>query len=247
VFHRQPPPGVLGLPVHQQAAGMLFGISCGVCQGSRRWVDIMSGWPAWRPAKGVHATPKGGRVRRRLGIWVVLAVLAAGCTTPDANHQPAVNDQTDVWFAQHMVPHLLQDTAIAYLTRDRLADPALARLADRIHRRGQAHAAQLLEWLAERGLAPHGHSHQRGDTLRRSDLERLSRLDGAALDLAFVKVMTARDRAGGKLAATETRGGSVPAIRQLAHHLLVEQQAQIDTLQNWRPGWFMTPSHTRPS
>ena len=117
-------------------------------------------------------------MRRRLGSWVVLAVLAAGCATPDANHQPAVNDQTDVGFAQHMVPHLLQDTSIAYLTRDRLADPALARLASRIHRRGQADAAKLLEWLAERGLAPHGHSHQRGDTLRRSDLERLSRLRG---------------------------------------------------------------------
>jgi len=109
-------------------------------------------------------------VRRRLGSWLVLAVLAAGCATPDPHHQPAVNDQTDVGFAQHMVPHLLQDTSIAYLTRDRLADPALARLASRIHRRGQTHAAQLLEWLAERGLAPHGHSHQRGDTLRRSDL-----------------------------------------------------------------------------
>jgi hypothetical protein len=32
-----------------------------------------------------------------------------------------------MWFAQHMVPHLLQDTSIAYLTRDRLTDPALAR------------------------------------------------------------------------------------------------------------------------
>jgi uncharacterized protein (DUF305 family) len=66
-------------------------------------------------------------VRRRLGSWLVLAVLAAGCATPDPHHQQAVNDQTDVGFAQHMVPHLLQDTSIAYLTRDRLADPALAR------------------------------------------------------------------------------------------------------------------------
>jgi uncharacterized protein (DUF305 family) len=124
----------------------------------------------------------------RLGSWAVLAVLAAGCATTNASRQPTVNDQTDVWFAQHMVPHLLQDTSIASLTRARPTDPALVRLADRTHQRDQTHAAQLLEWLAERGLAPHGHSHQRDDTLRRSDLERLSRLDGAALDLAFVKV-----------------------------------------------------------
>jgi uncharacterized protein (DUF305 family) len=148
--------------------------------------------------------------------------LAAGCATPDASHQPTVNDPTDVFFAQHMVPHLLQDTSIAYLTRARLMDPALVRVANRIH---------------QRGLSPHGHSHQRGDRLRRSDLERLSQLDGAALDLAFVKVMTARDRAGTKLAATEAREGSVPAIRQLAQQLLAEEQARTATLQTWRRAW----------
>jgi uncharacterized protein (DUF305 family) len=112
-------------------------------------------------------------VGRRVGSWLILAVLTAGCATRHASHQPTVNDQTDVWFAQHMVPHLLQDTSIADLTRARLTEPALVRFANRIHRRGQAQVTQLLEWLAERGLAPHGHSHQRGDTLRRSDLERL--------------------------------------------------------------------------
>jgi uncharacterized protein (DUF305 family) len=76
-------------------------------------------------------------VRRRLGSLLLIAVVAAGCATPTANRQPTVNDQTDVWFAQHMVPHLLQDTSIAYLSRDELTDPDLARLADRIHRRSQ--------------------------------------------------------------------------------------------------------------
>jgi uncharacterized protein (DUF305 family) len=164
---------------------------------------------------------------------VVIAVVAAGCATPTAN-QPMVNEQIDLWFMQHMVPHLLQDASIASLTGVRLTDPELARLADRIHRRSQAQAAKLLEWLAERGLAPHGHSHQQGDTLERSDLERLSRLHGAALDLAFVKVMTARHRAGGKLAAIEARDGRVPDIRQLAQQLLAEQQAQLGKLQIWQ-------------
>jgi uncharacterized protein (DUF305 family) len=186
-------------------------------------------------------------VRRRLGGWLILAVLAAGCATPRASHQPAVNDQTDVWFAQHMVPHLLQDTSIAYLTRGRLTDPKLVRVANRIHRRGQAEATQLLEWLAERGLSPHGHSHQPGDRLRRSDLERLSRLDGAALDPAFVKVMTARDRAGTKLATSEAREGSVPTVRQLAHQLLAEQQARTATLQSWQHAWAKSHANRPPA
>jgi uncharacterized protein (DUF305 family) len=165
---------------------------------------------------------------------VVIAFLAAGCAAPAATHQPTVRDQTDVWFAQHMVPHLLQDTSIAYLSRDRLTHPELARLADRLQGRDQAHAAQLVDWLAWRGLAPHGHSHQRGDTLRRSDLERLSRLKGTALDQAFIKVMAARDRAGRRLATTETRDGNVPEIRQLAEQLLAEQQAEVRNQQTWR-------------
>jgi uncharacterized protein (DUF305 family) len=60
---------------------------------------------------------------------------------------------------------------------------------------------------------------------------------GAALDLAFVKVITARDRVGGRLAATEVREGSLPAIRQLAQQLLAEQQARTATLQTWRQAW----------
>jgi uncharacterized protein (DUF305 family) len=184
-------------------------------------------------------------VGRRLASWLILAVLAAGCATPNPSHQPTVNDPTDVWFAQHMVPHLLQDTSIAYLTHTRLTDPTLVRLANRLDRHGAAQATQLLEWLAQRGLAPHGHSHQRGDRLRRSDLERLSHLRGASLDQAFVKVMTARDRAGGELAATEAQGGSVPAIRQLAQQLLAEQQTRTATLQAWRRTWSK-PHSSRP-
>jgi uncharacterized protein (DUF305 family) len=179
-------------------------------------------------------------VRRRLGCWIVIAVLAAGCATPDAN-QPTANDQTDVWFMQHMVPHLLQDTSIAYLTRDRLANPELVRLADRIHQRGQLHLAELQRWLAERGLAPHGHSHQRGDTPPRSDLERLSRLSGAALDLAFLKVMTSRHRAGIRLAVAELRAGTVPESRELARQLLAELQAQVQQMTAWTRAWSYSP------
>ena len=183
-------------------------------------------------------------MRRRFAGWVVLAALVAGCATTDAS-QPPVDDRTDVWFMQHMVPHLLQDTSIVYLTRDRLADGELARLADRSYRRDQAHLAELQGWLAERGLAPHGHSHQPGGTLQRSDLERLSRLDGAALNLAFVEVMTARHRAGGRLAATEARDGSLPQARELARRLLAEKRAQIGKLQAWRRASSRDPGSHR--
>jgi hypothetical protein len=93
-------------------------------------------------------------VRRRLGFWAVIAFLEAGCAAHTATRQPAVGDQTDVWVAQHIVPHLLQGTSITDLSRDRLTHPELAQLPAHLQQRDQAHAAQLIDWLAERGLAP---------------------------------------------------------------------------------------------
>jgi Domain of unknown function (DUF305) len=47
--------------------------------------------------------------------------------------------------------------------------------------------------------------------------------------------MTARHRAGGKLAATEAHEGSVPELRQLARQLLADQQDQIAKMTRWTP------------
>ena len=159
-------------------------------------------------------------------------MLAAGCATPDAN-QPTANDLTDVWFMQHMVPHLLQTTSIVALAQDRITRPELAQLADSIDRQGQAHLQQLQDWLNERGLAPYD-PQQDPNSRKASDLERLARIRGARFDLEFLTVMTARHRAGSKLAATEVREGSVPEVRELAQQLLAEQQDQIGKMQAWR-------------
>jgi hypothetical protein len=70
-------------------------------------------------------------VRRRLGWWLLVAVLATGCTTSDANPRQG-SDPTDVWFVQHMVPHLLQSSATVQLSQDRITHPELTRLAGTI-------------------------------------------------------------------------------------------------------------------
>jgi uncharacterized protein (DUF305 family) len=175
-------------------------------------------------------------VRRRLGCWVIVAVVAAGCATPAAN-KPTAADQTDVWFMQHMVPHLRQTTSIVELARDRITRPELARLADTIGQQGQTHLQQLQGWLDRRGLAPHGHSHQGIDNRRRNDLERLSRVPGTTFDLAFLKMMTARQRTGSKLAATEARDGSLSEVRQLARQMMAERRAQVRQMDAWKKLW----------
>jgi uncharacterized protein (DUF305 family) len=182
-------------------------------------------------------------VRGRLAPWVAVAVLAAGCAAakPYPSAPPSTAGQTDVWFMQHMVPHLWQATSIAYLTRDHITHPALARLADTINQHGQANIQQLQAWLSRQGLAPHGHSHQRVDTRQETDLERLARLHGAAFDLAFLKVMTARHRAGINLAMAEASHGALPEVRQLARQMLAEQQAQVRQMGRWEASWSKRP------
>jgi uncharacterized protein (DUF305 family) len=177
---------------------------------------------------------------RRAQWAIAVTLLVAGCAplNPDASTPAsAAADQTDVWFMQHMVPHLRQTTSIVFLTRDRITRPALVRRADAINQRGQADIQQLQEWLSQRGLAPHGHSHQRVDNRKQTDLERLSRLRGTAFDLAFLQVITARDRAGIRMTRIEIADGALPEVRQMARQMLVEQQARVRQLDAWAKAW----------
>jgi uncharacterized protein (DUF305 family) len=122
-------------------------------------------------------------VRHRLGWWLLVAVLAAGCTTSDADQRPG-SDHTDIWFAQHMVPHLLQTSAILDLAGDQLTGPKLARLAGTINRQSQADLQQLQGWLEGRGLAAYD-PQQDPNYRKATDLSRLSRTHGAGFDRAF--------------------------------------------------------------
>jgi uncharacterized protein (DUF305 family) len=184
-------------------------------------------------------------VRVRLGCWLMVAVLAAGCAS-SGSKGPAVTDKADVWFMQHMVPHLLQTTSIVELAGDRITRPKLARLADTINRQGLTHLQQLQQWLDVRGLAPYD-PQQQPTSRKPTDLARLSRVQGSKFDLAFLKLMTARHRAGSKLAVAELREGSLPEVRELARQLLAEQRAQIGTMTAWRRAWSMAEAGHRPA
>jgi uncharacterized protein (DUF305 family) len=128
------------------------------------------------PGGLVARRPEGGWVRRRLGWWLLVTVLVAGCSTSDAVQRPG-GDHTDVWFAQHMVPHLLQTSAILDLAGDQLTRPKLARLAGTINRQSRADLQQLQGWLEGRGLAAYA-PQQDANRRKGTDLSRLSRAQG---------------------------------------------------------------------
>jgi uncharacterized protein (DUF305 family) len=182
-------------------------------------------------------------VRRRLGWWLLVVMLATGCTTSNAN-EGVLSDHTDVWFMQHMVPHLLQTTAVVDLAGDRITRPELARLADTIHQRGQADLEQLQGWLADRGL-PSYDPQQDPDHRRETDLSRLSRVHGPRFDLAFLKVISARHGKALRMARFEARDGGVPEVRAMARQMIAELEAQLRQMAAWRRAWAKTSTSTK--
>ncbi len=174
-------------------------------------------------------------MRRRHTWWLVVAMVAAGCAAPSSN-SPAISDETDVWFMRHMAGHLLQTTAILDLSSDRITRPRLARLTATMNQQGKASLEQLQGWLAGRGLAPYD-PQQQPSRRKESALARLAHLRGAKFDLALLKVMTARHRAGNKLAVTEITKGTLPEVRHLASTLLAQQRGQIVTMTAWTRAW----------
>jgi uncharacterized protein (DUF305 family) len=189
------------------------------------------------------------RFRYMLVVTAALTAVAVGCASPAPNRPTAAvaADTTDVWFMQHLVPHLRQTVVVVALSEDRITRPELARLAEATRRQSQGHLQLLQAWLDRRGLAPHGHSHQAVDQQPRSDLERLARVPDARFDRAFAAVLAARQRAGDQLAAAELRQGSLPEVRELARQLQAEHRRQLRQLTAWRNAWSRTPRRLGPT
>jgi uncharacterized protein (DUF305 family) len=166
----------------------------------------------------------------------MVTAVAPGCAGPAADRPAAAvtADATDVWFMQHLVPHLRQTVSVVTLLRGRVTDLELAHLAEATRRQSQAHLELLQTWLDRRGLSPHGHSHQPVDQQPQSELERLAQVPDARFDRAFAAVLAARCRAGDRLAAIELGQGSLPEVRELARQLQAEHRRQLGQLAAWR-------------
>jgi uncharacterized protein (DUF305 family) len=182
---------------------------------------------------------------------VLVAAMAGGCAGPAADRPSAgaavAADATDVWFVQHLVPHLRQTVAVVALSEDQITRPELARLAEATRRQSQDHLVLLQAWLDRRGLAPHGHSHQAVDQQPQSDLARLARVPDARFDRAFAAVLAARQRASDQLAATELGQGSLPEVRELARQLQAEHRRQLRQLRTWTDAWSSRPRRPGPA
>ncbi|WP_425845280.1 DUF305 domain-containing protein [Agrococcus sp. TSP3-2-1] len=192
----------------------------------------------------------GGLARIAAPTAAVAALVLVGCS--GAVQEPtggagassgaaaAFND-TDVVFAQGMVPHHEQAVEMAEIV---LAiegvDPRVVEVAEEI-RAAQAPEIEQLDamleaWGQDRGRVDgHGEHGAHGGTgegmMSPADLEALERAEGAEASRLFLEQMIEHHEGAVMMAQVEVDGGESAAAVRLAEAIVREQRAEIDAMR----------------
>jgi uncharacterized protein (DUF305 family) len=141
----------------------------------------------------------------------------------------------DVEFVRAMIAHHEQAVELARLAPDRVGDPELAVIAERIALVQSDEAAQLGTWLERRSSragANGAHDHAAGMTgeISRSTLDRAAELEGAAFDRLFVTTMVSHHRGAIEMSEARLAEAGDPAVARWARAIATAQSLEIDRL-----------------
>jgi uncharacterized protein (DUF305 family) len=161
--------------------------------------------------------------------------------SPGADRPPQTEPRTgvpapqDTRFVQLLAAHSRQGAEIGKLAAGRAADPAVRRLAARIHRSQAARLAALNARLAALGRpggtgTPEPEAEEPG-LLSTEDVRALRAARGRALDEMFVTLMSEHHTAGVAMADQQQRTGRDPAVRTLARQTGATLTAELTALQ----------------
>ncbi|PCG84977.1 DUF305 domain-containing protein [Streptomyces sp. WZ.A104] len=179
---------------------------------------------------------------------------------PGVPSSPAA-DSADAGFARDMAVHHQQAVEMSFIVRDRTDDEDVRRLAYDIANTQANQRGMLLGWLdlwelpkvapgdgrpmawmgdgGGDGHAHGGHGPDGGDDgvlmpgmVRRSELERLGRLDGERAEVLFLQLMTDHHKGGVAMAEACVSRCSVPAERRLARGMVEGQQSELGLMRD---------------
>ena len=159
----------------------------------------------------------------------------------DASTDPAaVFNESDVAFAQGMLPHHQQAVKMSQLAADRAADPRVVDLAARIEAAQGPEIETLSGWLAawgaeatgstgmDHGSTDHG---EMGGMMTAEDMAALADASGTSFDRLFLEQMTAHHSGAVQMAETEIAEGSNPDAIAMAEEIRDTQSAEIAEMQ----------------
>jgi uncharacterized protein (DUF305 family) len=192
---------------------------------------------------------------RTLGF--VLPVLAAGallagCGSGNQTHAdmpgmgsgssaPApqgAHNQSDVTFAQQMIPHHQQAVAMAMVVRSHTGNQQVLTLADQIQRAQDPEIQTMTAWLqtwgapapsSTGGMPGMDHGSMPG-SMPADDLTKLNAVKDAEFDRLWLQLMVSHHQGAIEMANTELRQGSSGDAKQLAQRVIDGQQAEITTM-----------------
>jgi uncharacterized protein (DUF305 family) len=197
--------------------------------------------------------------RSLLGGTAALAalILAAGCGKdsgmPGMDHGAATEPTTaasssaasefndsDVMFAQMMIPHHQQAVQMADLAATRANDPELKSLAAQIKAAQAPEMSTMTGWLTAWGrptappTASGGHDHGGGmpGMMSAQDMDALASATGTDFDRKFAQMMVAHHNGAIEMAKTEQASGANTQAKELAAQIEKSQTAEVKQLQS---------------
>lgn len=194
-------------------------------------------------------------MRRLTSILAIaaLAVLPVACGEDDggdnaehgAEHggqsSAAAFNDSDVAFAQGMIPHHAQAVDMADLAEDRAADPEVRDLAARIRAAQQPEIDLMEGWLEEwehpmeggmdmDGMDMGGMDMEDMGMVSEEDMDRLASASGAEFDRLFLTSMREHHLGAVAMAEEELRSGESPEAKELAQEIIDTQRAEIEEI-----------------
>lgn len=172
-------------------------------------------------------------MKTRLALALSAIALLTACTSSAADF-----NESDVMFAQMMVPHHQQAVKLADLALDSAsaAGPEIVQLAQQI-RDGQEPeikqmTALLIQW--KQPLDSHaamGHGSEMEGMLSEQEMIDLDSLTGSEFDAVWITAMTFHHQGAIAMASAAAKDGINPEIKSLTAAIIAVQQSEIETLQ----------------
>jgi len=150
-----------------------------------------------------------------------------------ASEQAEAN-QTDITFAQSMIPHHEQAIDMAELAADRTMNKDVIDLAKQVEQAQGPEVKTMKQWLDQWGAGmqmQHGGGHGgMPGMMSDQDMTMLAHAKGAEFDRMWLRMMIEHHEGAIEMARTELKDGAYPAAQQLARAIIDGQQSEIDTM-----------------
>lgn len=179
-------------------------------------------------------------MRRRPAAALIglLVLVLAGCSMAGAGTTPAAQNgsdanQTDVRFAQQMIPHHRQSIQLAKLVVKRSSSEFVKTTAAEITTAETAEIELMSGWLKSWSIdvpADGKAVHSMPGMLSAAEVSVLEKASGQAFDRQWLSTMLKHLNSGVQMATTALATGQHPPTKTLAQEIITEQTARITAI-----------------